>query len=195
MRILCLGGSFNPIHHGHLLVARSAAEQGGFNQVRLIPNLVSPHKADQTIAPAADRLNMARLAAEFDPLFHVDDLELNRPPPSFTIDTVRSLRGAGLGRVTWLIGADMLPSLGAWRDAENLLKEADFLVVPRPGFILEAAAIPEPLRNLSHTLLHTPNLEISSTEIRNRVRTGLSIEYLTPPPVVRYIREHGLYRD
>ena len=195
MRILCFGGSFNPIHHGHLVVARSAAEIAGFDQVRLIPNSASPHKPRHPAVSPADRLAMTRLAAAADPLFFVDDIEVNRPGPSFTIDTIRQLRAAGLGRVTWLVGADMVPALHTWRQADDLLKEADFLAVARPGFTIDPAAIAEPFRHIAHALLQTPRLDISSTDIRRRVASGLSIEYLTPPPVVRYIRERNLYGD
>jgi nicotinate-nucleotide adenylyltransferase len=195
MRILCLGGSFNPIHHGHLLVARAAAENAGFDSVRLIPNLAPPHKLDYLLASPADRLAMTRLAAAADPLFSVDDLELHRSPPSFTIDTVRQFRAAGLGRVTWLIGSDTLPTLQTWHQANDLAVEADFLVVPRPGFTIDPADVPEPFRHLAYAVLKTPQLDISSTEIRRRVAKGQSIEYLTPPPVVRYILDHGLYRE
>jgi nicotinate-nucleotide adenylyltransferase len=193
MRILCFGGSFNPIHHGHLIVARSAAEAAGFDQVRLIPNLLPPHKLDQTIASAADRLTMTRLAADADPLFFVDDIELTRPGPSFTIDTIRQFRQSGLPRVTWLIGADMLPSLQTWRNAHDLIREADFLVVARPGSIIDPNVIAEPFRHLAAAILQTPQLDISSTDIRQRVASGRSIEYLTSPKVVRYISQRSLY--
>ena len=195
MRILCFGGSFNPIHHGHLVVARAAAEAAGFDQVRLIPSCAPPHKPHSPLAGPADRLAMTRLAAAPDPLFHVDNLELARPGPSFTIDTIRQLHAAGLPRVTWLIGADMLPTLHTWHSAEALLREADFLVAVRPGVIIEPAAIAAPFRHLATALLQTPQLDISSTDIRHRLASGRSIEYLTPPAVVRYISERNLYRD
>jgi nicotinate-nucleotide adenylyltransferase len=194
MRILCLGGSFNPIHHGHLVIARAAAEMAGFDQVRLIPNLAPPHKPDAPLAPAADRLAMARLAAAADPLFCVDDVELHRPPPSYTIDTMRQFRAAGLPRMTWLIGADTLPTLHTWRQADELLREADFLVVPRPGHPIDPACVAEPFRRLAHAIVAAPHLEISSTDIRRRVAASRSIEYLTPPTVVAYILSHHLYR-
>jgi nicotinate-nucleotide adenylyltransferase len=196
MRPICFGGSFNPIHHGHLICARAAAERAGFDRVILIPSAQPPHKPrDPQLAAPEHRLAMCRLAAELQrDFFEVSDIELTRTSPSYTIDTVRQLKASGMNKVAWLIGADMLMQLPTWYRPLELIEEATFYVVERPGCAIDWSALPPPFAKLRDHLVSAPLIEISATEIRRRVRDGLSIEYLTPPPVARYIEEHGLYR-
>ncbi|MGA2500792.1 MAG: nicotinate-nucleotide adenylyltransferase [Tepidisphaeraceae bacterium] len=197
MRFLCFGGSFNPIHNGHLVCARATAERLGYDRVILIPAAHPPHKpAGAEFAEPGHRLAMCRLAAALQPqLFEVDDIELHRPPPSYTIDTVRQLKQMRhWEQVEWLIGADMLMYLPKWRDPEALLRETKFVVVQRPGTNIEWNALPPTCLGLRYHLAEAPLLDISSTDIRQRVATGRSIEYLVPSGVAEYIREHGLYR-
>ena len=195
MRPLCFGGSFNPIHHGHLICARAAAEAAGFHRVLLIPAAVPPHKPGATNLVAPEhRLAMCRLAAGLQPaLFEVDDRELRRTGPSYTIDTVRELKSHGWPSVTWLIGADMIEQLPTWHDADRLIEETEFLVMARPGCPLDFAALPPAYRKLKKRIVPAPLLDISGTEIRHRIAMGRSIEFLVPPAVARYIAEHGLY--
>src|ERR1700677_2789943 len=127
MAILCLGGSFNPIHHGHLICSRAAAEVAGYQQVALIPSNHPPHKAgDLAPADAKHRAAMCRLAVAGTDLFNVNESELSRPGPSYTIDTARALLDSGWKSVDWLIGSDSLPGLATWHRAEELVELVTF---------------------------------------------------------------------
>ena len=195
MRRLCFGGSFNPIHHGHLLCARAVAETAGFDRVALIPNAISPLKLDAPqLAPAHHRVAMCRLAVEGDELFEVEDLELTRPGPSYTIDTARELLRRGWGQVHWLIGSDAVPLLSKWHEPDALLNEVTFVVMARPGHPLDRASLPPPLQQVYDNLVPVKQVEISATETRSRATAGRSIRYLVPPAVADYITRHGLYR-
>ena len=196
MMQLWFGGSFNPIHHAHLVCARTVAETLGFEKVVLVPSGQPPHKPkNDGIAPAAHRLAMCRLAIEGDGLFEVDDLELQRQGASYTIDTVRELRGRGWPEVHWMIGADMLQILPLWHEPAALLAETRFVIVARPGWSIDWESLPIPYRPLQSQVVTAPLLQISATDIRKRVAEGKSIEYLTPPNVVKYITQEGLYRN
>lgn len=195
MRTLFFGGSFNPIHHGHLICSRVAAEAGGFDRVVLVPTPQPPHKPQsQELASAADRMQMCLLAVNGAPLFDVSDIELRRAGPSYTIDTARELKRQGHREVHWLIGADMLLYLPKWHEAEQLIREVHFVVMARPGWSLDWETMPTPFRSLEREVVSTPSIEISATDLRRRVAAGLPIEYLTPDPVCGYIRRHGLYQ-
>lgn len=126
--------------------------------------------------------------------FELSDIEINRPGPSYTIDTVRELKKKGWGQVHWLIGADMLNFLPNWHQAAALLREAVFFVMARPDAPIDWQALPEEFAALKKNLVQTPLIQISSSDIRRRVRQGLSIDYLTPPAVAQYIHDRGLYR-
>lgn len=197
MKRLCFGGSFNPIHHGHLLIARAVAEAAGYDRVVLIPSAQPPHKPGAAdLAPAVDRLAMCRLAVETTEasgLFEVNDLELGRRGPSYTIDTARELTRRGFDAVHWLIGGDTLPLLGSWHEPDALLREVHFVVVARPGWQIDWTAVPTDYLPLGQNVVTAPLIEISATDIRRRAAAGKSIDYLTPPAVVRYIRERGVY--
>jgi len=197
---MCLfGGTFDPVHHGHLIVARAVAEAKGFAHVTLVPANSPPHKPPPR-APAADRLAMLKLAVEGDDLFDLCDLELNRPGPSYTLDTLMALRQRWQqATLHWVIGADMLGELGQWHRISEVLKLAKLLVADRPA---KAAPAPHPslqetrvMRTVPGEFLHTPLIDISSSDIRRRVQQGQSIRYLVPSAVERYIAEHGLYRQ
>lgn len=194
--ILCLGGSFNPIHHAHLIVARSVAEQLGYARIRLIPAAQSPFKTQNPgMAAARDRLAMCRLAVANDPMFDVDSLELDRTGPSYTIDTVRAFKARGEQAVHWLIGMDLLPTLPNWHEAADLMKEVQWVVVGRPEYTVNWGALPESLRHLQQSYVaQSPLVQISATEIRRRVAAGQGIRYLTPDAVCDYIAQHRLYR-
>jgi nicotinate-nucleotide adenylyltransferase len=191
---LCIGGSFNPIHHGHLLCARAAAEALGAKPVVIFPAGSPPHKpGGADLASAEDRLAMCRLAVAGIEGFEVDDRELRRAGPSYTIETARELRREGWNQVAWLIGADMLNSLPKWHEPEALLREVRFVVMARPGTEFEWEKLPEAYRVLRENVVEVPGIEMSSTEIRRRVAKGSAIDYFCPPAVCRYIRDHGLY--
>ncbi len=137
---------------------------------------------------------MCRLAVAGDPMFQVDDLETTRPPPSYTIDTVREFKRRGWTEVHWLIGADQVASLPQWHEADTLLAETKFVVMARPGWAFDWLSLPTPFRSLCEQVVSAPLIEISSTEIRRRVVNGRSIRYLTPDAVADRIRECGLYQ-
>lgn len=195
MARLWFGGSFNPIHHGHLICARAVAEVGGFNKVVLVPSSQPPHKpAHGDIAAAEHRLAMCRLAVEGTDLFEVDDLELRRAGPSYTIDTVRELRRRGWPEIHWLIGADMVKTLPLWHQPEALLAETRFIVMARPGWTLDWGLLPLPYRRLEEQVVIAPLVDIGATDIRKRVAEEKSVDYLLPEKVVKYIREKNIYR-
>ncbi|MBC8108756.1 MAG: nicotinate (nicotinamide) nucleotide adenylyltransferase [Anaerolineae bacterium] len=197
---LCFGGSFNPIHNGHLLCARAAAESRGFKQVVVIPSAQPPHKPqDSNLAAPEDRFAMARLACEFSSHGSIQyvpsDIEIARAGPSYTIETVRELRKIGWPEVWWLIGADMLNYLPKWHQAEQLIDECNFLILARPGVELMWSTLPPHFRvKLEPNVVPAPLLDISATDIRRRVREGLPIDDLTVPPVVEYIQANRLYQ-
>jgi nicotinate-nucleotide adenylyltransferase len=195
MRTLCFGGSFNPIHHGHLIVVRAAAEAAGFGQVLLIPSARPPHKAaGRDMAAAEDRLTMCQLAVQGLAGFAVSDVELRRSTPSYTLETARVLRQSGTSEIAWLIGADTVPQLHSWHEPEKLLREVFFVAVRRPGVDIPWETLGPAYQHLRDRVVEAPLIDISATVIRQRVWTGKSIDFLTPPAVVEYIRNRGLYR-
>jgi nicotinate-nucleotide adenylyltransferase len=197
MRNLCFGGSFNPIHNGHLICSAAVAKVMDVTRLVLIPSATSPHKLGHAdMAPAADRLRMCQLAVEGNDLFEVDDLELRRGPPSYTIDTIRSLRRErGWEDVNWLIGADQVAALPRWHEAAALLREVNFVVMARPNWAFDWHTLPPEFRVLQKNVVEAPLVDISATDIRRRVTAGEPIDHLTPPAVAQYIQTRGLYRS
>ncbi len=182
------GGSFDPVHHGHLIAAARAAEALGLDSVVFIPVAGQPLKHTGPVASGADRTAMLRLAVECEPRFAVDTQELERPAPSFTIDTLRAVRAARPGeRLVLLLGADAAARLHEWRAAEEIPRHAEIAVLTRPGAADVAGAY------VKHVVA-TPAIEISASDIRARVLAGKSIRWLLPEAVADYIKERGLYR-
>ena len=202
VKIGLLGGSFNPIHLGHLVLAEEARTRLGLERVVFAPCLVPPHKIGKTLAPPEDRLRMVQLAIADNPAFEATDVELRRQPPSYSIDTVAELRAASDN--TWdihfLIGADTLPELPAWHRIGELADLCNFVAFSRPGDSLECldtldgALSDEQIAGIAARRIEMPLIGISSTEIRRRVREGLSIRYLVPEAVRQHILDKGLYR-
>jgi nicotinate-nucleotide adenylyltransferase len=201
--LVLFGGTFDPVHHGHLIVARCLAEARGFDKVTFVPAFCPPHKAAATASPA-DRLAMLRLAIAEEPRLDLCDLELSRQGPSYTIDTVRELRrlhGAKT-RIHWVIGADMLEDLPRWRQVSDVLAEAGLIVVVRPPWdqrleeifaSLSAELGCQAVDALRESVTATPRIDISSTDIRRRLAEGRSIRYLLPDAVLEYIEDHRFY--
>ncbi|CAF0695009.1 nicotinate-nucleotide adenylyltransferase [Candidatus Methylacidithermus pantelleriae] len=187
-RIALYGGSFDPLHHGHLVAACDALEQFRLDAVILIPCRQSPHKLRHRISEGTHRYRMIRQAIRGLPGLYVSACELRRPPPSYSVDTAREMAQLyPKALLFWLLGTDQLPELSLWKDYEELARLVRFLAVPRPGFV-------ERLKP-SITLLPKPRfVDISSSEIRSRVRKSLPYAHLVPWPVARYIERHGLYR-
>lgn len=188
-KIGIFGGSFDPVHLGHLLVAQAAREELGLDRLFFVPAAQSPFKPDGKSTSGSDRLRLLRLALAGQPWCEMDEQELQRGGVSYTIDTVREYvrRFAG-AQIYCLIGADHVEKLAAWRDAEELARFAEFVVVPRPGE--SETAFPKPFRG--RALKGFP-LSVSSSQIRSRVKAGQPIEHLVPATVAEAIRGAGLY--
>jgi nicotinate-nucleotide adenylyltransferase len=181
------GGSFDPVHHGHLIVARVAAESLGLDEVRFMPAREQPFKRGRHAAQAADRAVMLELAIAGSPGFAVERAELERPGPSYTVDTLESLRGREpRAAFTLLLGADAAAELGAWHRAGELPGLARIVVLARPG-------TPVPSSPLIAASLEVPAVDISATEIRRRARAGLPVRYWVPDAVAEYMARHRLY--
>ena len=191
-----LGGTFNPVHHAHLFTAEHVAARLGLHRVLLVPAQQSPLKSPAPI-PAADRLAMLQRAIAGNPLLAVSTVDVERPAPSYTVDTIALLAQQHSGVELFLIlGVDAIQDLLEWRDPERLLDLCRLAVVSRPGFVL--AIPPEVAAGLGRraariTLLDMPLLEISSTDLRRRFAAGQPVRYLLPAAVEDYIRERGIY--
>lgn len=189
-RIGLFGGSFDPVHHGHLLVAQAACEELALSRLFFIPAAQSPFKPDASPAPANQRLRLLRLALAGRSGYEIDDQEIQRGGVSYTIDTVQSYGGRWpQAQLFYLIGADHIPQLPKWRAAEELARLVEFVVIPRPGET--AAVLQPPFRQ--RTLAGFP-LGVSSSQVRSRIKAGLSIELLVPAAVAEAIRNDGMYR-
>jgi len=201
MKIGVLGGSFDPVHMGHLSIAEEAREAFRLDRVVFVPAAKPPHKGGATAAPAADRLRMVELAVAGNPAFIVSDVEMRRDGPSYTIDTLDEIqRMYPEMSVYFIVGADSLAELHNWHRAGDLVRRFDFLIIGRPGAPgvsldgLKEKFGPEAARRLDANYLRSGFFELSATEIRERARAGRSIRYLVPRAVERYILARGLYR-
>ena len=202
-KIALYGGSFNPIHHGHLIIARAIAEQRGLDKIVFLPSKVPPHKQDRVLLDAEYRAEMVKLAISDEPAFSMSDFDLTRAGPTYTIDTVLHFRdrvGNG-GELGWIVGADSLNELGLWHRVDELVDACRIITAGRPGWTdidwtpLAARLTPEQVARVRDGVLNTPLIDISSTDIRRRIRDGRSIHYLVPEAVRAYIEEHDLYQD
>jgi nicotinate-nucleotide adenylyltransferase len=189
MKIGLFGGSFDPVHLGHLLVAQAAREEAGLDRIYFIPAAQSPFKPDQKMSPPEERLRLLRLALAGSAQSEIDPQEITRGGVSYTIDTVRDYARRFPGaQLHYLIGADNVPKLGEWREAAELARLAEFLAIPRPGG--PEAVFAPPFRG--RTLKGFP-LGVSSSQIRARVKAGLPVNHLVPPAVAEAIRNYRLY--
>jgi len=196
-----LGGTFNPIHIGHLLLAQSAMDRLELSRVMFIPSANPPHKGASHILPAEHRFAMLSLAIEGDLRLEASDIEIRRGGSSYTIDTMRILKQDNPdARFQFIIGVDSLLELHQWKDIGDLLGLCDFASFERPGFGVDRLRPeqikldpPWPGRLLANTF-RGRLVDVSSSDIRHRVAEGLSIRYLVPQAVEMYIAEHGLYR-
>jgi nicotinate-nucleotide adenylyltransferase len=193
LRIGLYGGTFDPIHLGHLRAAENAREAMNLDLVPCPPAGVPPPRG-APLSPAADRLEMARLATAPHPRFEAWDAELRRPGPSYTVETVSSLlceRPAD--SFVLVVGADTWPEIVSWRQPEKLLSLVEVAVVDRPGYPAEEPVAPFPgARGVRRA--EGPSLPVSATEVRERARQGRSVRYLVPDPVAEYIVARRLYR-
>ncbi len=191
-RIGVMGGTFDPIHHGHLVAASEVAADLGLDEVVFVPSGRPWQKRDDQVTASEDRYLMTVIATAADPRFSVSRADIDRPGPTYTVDTLRDLR-ADLGPevdLFFITGADALAQILSWRDAAEVVQLAHFVGVTRPGHHLADPGLPEG----SVTLVEVPALAISSTDIRSRVGSNLPITYLVPDGVVQYIAKRALYR-
>ncbi len=209
-RTAVFGGTFNPIHYGHLLLADEILEVLGLDRVLFVPAAVPPHKAAATVAPATDRYAMVQLAIAGHRGFEASDVELQRPGPSYTVDTLQAL-SAPDQTLFLLIGSETFLDLLSWRTPQRVASLARLVVVPRTSssFDPESAAAQKVLREIggerfAHVdgpdvpargvlILHAASLPISSSDLRARGGKGRSLAYRVPPAVEAYIATHGLY--
>ena len=190
-RIGIFGGTFDPPHVGHLALAECARERLRLDEVRFVPAGRPPHKSGGRITSAAERVAMARLAVRGNAAFTVSTHETRRQGPSFTIETLRHVAAGALRtRLFLLIGADSLDDFASWREPEAILRLATLVVAGRPG--VPRAGRRRPRRGPVH--LDNPEIAVSSSLVRARVRAGRSVRYLVPDAVSAYIARHGLYR-
>ncbi|HYO44929.1 MAG TPA: nicotinate-nucleotide adenylyltransferase [Candidatus Limnocylindrales bacterium] len=193
-----LGGTFDPIHHGHLVIAEEAREALGLERVLLVPAASPPHKPGQPVTDVRHRLAMARLAVQDNPAFVVSGLEIERGGPSYTVDTLAALATDGVTQPWFILSAEALASFATWRSPDRILELCRLAVVPRGGY--------EPLDRtwVSHRFpgredrirfLPGPLLPISGSVVRRRAAAGRSVRYLVPEAVARYIAHHQLYTD
>lgn len=192
-----MGGTFDPIHLGHLVTAEAARAAFDLERVIFVPAGIPPHKTHQYVTQAKHRHLMTVLATVTNPGFEVSRFEVDRPGPSYTLDTVRHFRTEwGLDRPLYFItGADAVLELGTWHDLDGILAFSDLIAATRPGYALEQRARHLSASQRSHLkVLEVPALSISSSDIRRRVMTGAPIKYLVPEPVEYYIARNRLYQ-
>ncbi len=220
MRLGLLGGSFNPVHNGHLAIARQTREALGLDQILFVPTSHPPHKPNGSLAPAQDRYEMVRLAISSDPTFAISDVEISRPGKSYSIDTIRLLQqtyGAHT-QLFFLIGLDAFLDFPSWREPQTLLKLCRFVVLSRPGLLFRSLStvpllppipvpslmdldagrisrIEAPLGTQGLTCLKLPPSPVSASDIRSQIRQGHPVPNLLPPSVESYILQHHLYQE
>ncbi len=197
-RIGVLGGTFDPPHVGHLWLGALAADTCGLDRVLFMPAAQPPHKAGRPMSPADARLEMTRRAIDGDPAFELSELEMERPGPSYTIDSVRELkdRHEPDAKLFLIMAADSLAQIDTWREPDRLLELIEWIVGPRPGSPLpERSGLDERFGTAAARihLLTGPSLDVSASEIRRRVAAGQAIRYLVPRGVEQLIGERGLY--
>lgn len=197
VRVGICGGTFDPIHMGHLMIAEAAREQLGLGRVLFIPNGNPPHKQGAVMVSAAHRMEMVRAAVLDNPYFAVDGREI-RSGLAYAVDTLTQLKQQNPENTfIYIVGGDTLPELPTWRRFEELFHLCRFAVYPREGFGCEAvngeAARLHGQYGLQYDLLDGPRFDLSSTDIRERIARGASLRYLLPTQVCRYIEKYGLY--
>jgi nicotinate-nucleotide adenylyltransferase len=191
-RIGVMGGTFDPIHHGHLVAASEVAVLFGLDEVVFVPTGQPWQKSQRVVSPAEDRYLMTVIATASNPRFTTSRVDIERGGPTYTIDTLTDLqRQRPEAELFFITGADALEQIVGWRDTQRLFEMARFIGVTRPGYQLADHHLPEG----RVSLVEVPALSISSTGCRERVGRGMPVWYLVPDGVVQYIEKRGLYRD
>lgn len=212
MRVAVFGGTFNPVHYGHLRLAEEVREACSLDRVVFMPTFITPHKLKDSLTPASVRLELVRRAVADNPGFSVSDIEIRREGRSFTVDTVRELKKEPGASISLIVGSDSFNEITTWYEYAELVRLSSFIVVPRPGYPFKK---PEEVLAIelanefwydsssgtyvnsggnSITYLQTTPVDISSSDIRERVRRGQSVRYLLPDGVIEFIKNEGLYK-
>jgi len=199
-KIGIMGGTFDPIHIGHLVTAEAVRNEYGLDQVLFIPASSPPHKQTMDVTPAIHRYIMTVMATYSNPYFYVSTIEMERPGPSFTVDTILALmeQFGDQTELFFIMGADAVQELPTWNNVDRLLELCPIIAAARPGCSSAIDGIIQYFGAVGQNRIHrlvTPELEISSTDIRERVRTGHSVKYIVPDSVESYILKEGLYRE
>jgi nicotinate-nucleotide adenylyltransferase len=198
MKLGILGGTFDPIHLGHLILAQATADHLGLDRVLFAPTGVQPLKRDRRTSPAADRVAMVEAAIADNPRFALSRVDVDHPGPSYTVDTLDRLRAAwGPAAAFWfIIGLDSLATLLAWRDPAGLLARTRLAVAPRPGVTVDLPALTAALPTLPQQIdwVPAPLIEISASDLRARAAAGHDLRYFVPEAVRAYIAAHRLYQ-
>lgn len=200
MVIGLMGGTFNPIHYGHLMMSEYLREEMGMDKILFIPTGNPPHKT-WGVLDAEDRMEMVKIAVADNPAFEVSDVEVRNKEISYSVDTVKKLQKQyPEDQLVFLVGSDILPELKTWRRFDELAKAIEFVIAVRPGYErinkedirIEIGAL---IKNYGAkiTVVETPRYEISSTDLRNRLKVGKSVKYLLPDAVIKLIKEKGYY--
>lgn len=195
-----IGGTFDPIHFGHLILAEKAREAFNLDKIVFVPAAIPPHKIGEVATPAEKRLEMVKLAVEGNPYFEVSAVELERSGPSYTVDTIRELKSLGYGdEAAFIMGFDSLLELHTWKNYQELLTETKIISAFRPGYPIlkdesEWPLFLKPYRE-QIMLLEAPLIDISSTWLRVELMYNRSIRYLIPEAVREYIQKNNLYRQ
>ncbi len=197
MRLGVFGGTFDPVHYGHLVAAEEVRYRLGLDKVLFVPAGTPPHKLDQDITPTRHRLAMLELAIASNPGFAISRVDIDRHGPCYTVDTLALLHqeyGPG-AELYFLMGMDSLADILTWKDPERLIRLARIVVVGRPGFQADVDELDKVLPGAAERIciVDTPLMEVSSSDIRQRVREGAPIRYQVPEAVEAYIRAHRLY--
>jgi len=197
MRFGVLGGTFDPIHYGHLIIAEEALARLQLNQVLFVPAKNPPHKLAQPYSPAEHRLRMVELAIASNPAFAISEVDLSRPGPSYTADTLAILQEqlGPTAELFFIMGLDSLANIATWHEPAQILARAQIAVAARPGYRIDLRALETRLPGLTARthILPTPEIGIASHDLQERVRQGLPIRYQVPDSVEAYIHQQGLY--
>ncbi len=189
-RVGFFGGTFNPPHLAHLAAAESVRDQLKLDKILFVPAALPPHKIKANITPASQRLQMVKLAIEDNPFFDCSDIELRRKGLSYTVDTITEIKKKSEYDLFLIMGVDLLVDFDSWKSPKRILEECTIVAMNRPGFDL--AAVDKDLLSRVE-IVNVPSVDISSTSIRRRVKSGRSIKYLVPPKVEEYIRANSIY--
>jgi nicotinate-nucleotide adenylyltransferase len=191
-RVGIMGGTFDPIHHGHLVAASEVATLFGLDEVVFVPTGEPWQKSERRVSPAEHRYLMAVIATASNPRFWVSRVDIDRSGPTYTVDTIHDVAAQRPGAELFFItGADALGQILSWKNAEDALHSARFVGVTRPGYVLTDDHLPVD----AVTMIDVPAMAISSSDCRERIREGRPVWYLVPDGVVQYINKHRLYLD